>query len=179
MGIIFAAENIIINLLGEKWLTSAVYLKIIMIGGIFMPFQLLNLKIILVKKKSNLFLKIEIIKKILIVINVLVGIRFGILALLWGSSLISLLSFFINNYYVHKLIGYGFRKQLLDTIYSFVSGGIIGTTIWLISFLEYNKLIVFMTQISASIFIFFLLLEISRAKEYLVIKKYIRNYLSI
>lgn len=179
VGIIVSSENIIINLLGVKWITVAHYLKIIMIGGIFTPFQLLNLKILLVKKRSELFLKIEIIKKILIVINVLIGMRLGIIALLWGSSMISLLSFFINSYYVNKLIGYGIKEQLSDTKYSFFAGGIIGMVVWLISWLDHSLVKVFLIQIGASILVFFLLLEIFKASEYILIKKYLRNFLGI
>ena len=74
-----------------------------------------------------MFLKLEIIKKVIIVLTILVSIRFGIYGLLWGQSISSALAFFINSHYTGKILKYNGFHQLMDIlptiILSFVVGG--------------------------------------------------------
>ncbi|MBZ9729095.1 lipopolysaccharide biosynthesis protein [Salegentibacter sp. JZCK2] len=98
----------------EKWLPAVPYFQILCVTGILFPIHSYNLTILNVKGRSDLFLKLEVIKKILIVIIILLAIPFGILALLYGQVIISLLAFFINAHYTKKFIGYSGWQQIRD-----------------------------------------------------------------
>ena len=100
----------------EKWLPAVPYFQILCISGILYPFHVYNLNILNVKGRSDLFLKLEIIKKILSVITILVSIQFGMYGLLWGIVISSALSLFINAHYSGKFIQYYGLEQIKDVV---------------------------------------------------------------
>jgi len=108
------AEPIFRFLFTEKWLPAVPYFQILCVTGILFPIHSYNLTILNVKGRSDLFLKLEVIKKVLIVIIILLAIPYGILALLYGQVIISLLAFFINANYTRKFIGYSGWQQVRD-----------------------------------------------------------------
>jgi teichuronic acid exporter len=103
-------------LLTDKWLPAVPYFQILCLVGIMYPIHAYNLNILNVKGRSDLFLKLEIIKKIITVIGFIIAIQFGIYGLLWLQFVLSLLSFFINTFYSGKLINYSFIEQVKDII---------------------------------------------------------------
>src|SRR5690554_6193663 len=108
------AEPLFRLLLTEKWLPAVPYFQILCISGILYPFHVYNLNILNVKGRSDLFLKLEIIKKVLLVITILVSIQFGLYGLLWGVVVSSALALFINAHYSGKFIHYNGFEQLRD-----------------------------------------------------------------
>lgn len=98
----------------EKWLPAVPYFQILCISGILYPFHVYNLNILNVKGRSDLFLKLEVIKKVLLVITIFVSIQFGLYGLLWGVVVSSALALFINAHYSGKFIHYNGFEQLRD-----------------------------------------------------------------
>ncbi|MBP0902466.1 lipopolysaccharide biosynthesis protein [Mariniflexile gromovii] len=127
MGVL--AEPLFRLLLTEKWLPAVPYFQILCFNGILYPIHSYNLNILKIKGRSDLYLKLEIIKKILIVLVVGITFQFGIYGLLYGSVFLSILAFFINTYYSGKLINYNIWEQTKDitpTIFiALICGGII------------------------------------------------------
>lgn len=105
-------EPIFRFLFTEKWLPAVPYFQILCVTGILYPLHAYNLSILNVKGRSDLFLKLEILKKIIIVITIIVTIPYGIIVLLYGQVFISLVSFFINSHYTSKFINYPALQQL-------------------------------------------------------------------
>lgn len=108
------AEPVFVFLFTAKWLPAVPYFQILCVTGILYPLHSYNLTILNVKGRSDLFLKLEVMKKIIIILTILVAIPFGILALLYGQVLISLIGFFINAHYTKRFIGYTSWAQLKD-----------------------------------------------------------------
>lgn len=151
----------------EKWLPAVPYFQILCVVGILYPINAYNLNVLNVKGRSDLYLKLEIIKKVLIVIVIAVAIKFGILGLLYGQVLLGLVAFVINSYYTGKFINYtawdqtkdifpfiimaltgGLGTYLLDNYFTqnlidiirILSGGILGAGIYLLlSFIFKNE----------------------------------------
>jgi len=90
----------------EKRLPAVPYFRTFMFTGILYPIHAYNLNILNVKGRSDLFLKLELIKKIITVIVILIAFQFGIYGLLFGSVLISFLAFFLNTHHSEKFIKY-------------------------------------------------------------------------
>ncbi len=107
-------EPIFRFLFTEKWLPAVPYFQILCVTGILYPLHAYNLSILNVKGRSDLFLKLEIIKKVVIVITILVTLPYGIFALLYGQIFISLVAFFINSHYTARFINYPALYQLRD-----------------------------------------------------------------
>lgn len=87
LGLAAVAKPLIIILIGEKWLPAVSFLQIICFSGMLYPLHAINLNILQVKGRSDLFLKLEIIKKTIAVFPILIGIFYGIEYMLWGECL--------------------------------------------------------------------------------------------
>lgn len=108
------AEPIIRFLLTEKWLPAVPYLQILAISGVLYPIHAYNLNVLQVKGRSDLFLRLEVMKKTLTVLILIGSLPFGIFGLLWGRVIGSVLAFFINTYYTGKFIHYTSWQQTKD-----------------------------------------------------------------
>lgn len=88
------------------------------------------------KGRSDLFHKLEIIKKIIAVIPIFLGIMYGIEYMLWGSVLISFIAYFLNSYYSAGLIRYPTIEQIKDVFPTFAVSLSVAFVMWIISFLD-------------------------------------------
>jgi O-antigen/teichoic acid export membrane protein len=128
------AEPLFRFLLTEKWLPAAPYFQILCWAGILYPLQFYNLNILKVKGRSDLFLRLEIIKKVYSVIGVFCILRFGIYALLYFLLITTIVSFVINTWYSGKLINYPMREQLKDIAPTILLAAFLGVVVWYINF---------------------------------------------
>lgn len=110
------AEPLFRFLLTEKWVPAVPYFQILCFSGILYPIHSYNLTILNIKGRSDLFLKLEIIKKILLIIVIAISFNWGIYGLLYGSVIASILSLIINTYYTGKFIQYNSFEQLKDLL---------------------------------------------------------------
>ena len=101
-------------ILTEKWLPAVPYFQILSITGILYPLNSYNLNVLKVKGRSDLFLKLEIIKKVIISISIVIAIQYGIYGLLYSQVVLSIISFFINSYNTDKFINYSVWEQTKD-----------------------------------------------------------------
>ncbi|UFK97090.1 lipopolysaccharide biosynthesis protein [Kaistella faecalis] len=108
------AEPMIRFLLTEKWLPAIPYLQVLVLSGILYPIHAYNLNILKVKGRSDLFLKLEFWKKGLQLITLLTSVPYGIIGIVWGQVVFSVLAFFINTHYTGKMLKYGSMHQILD-----------------------------------------------------------------
>ena len=100
--------------IGEKWGFCAELLQIICFSMMWYPVHALNLNLLQVKGRSDLFLKLEIIKKIMGVCILCISVPLGIVAMCYFNIFTSIISLIINTYYTGKLINVGFLKQMRD-----------------------------------------------------------------
>ncbi|WP_107040073.1 lipopolysaccharide biosynthesis protein [Brumimicrobium mesophilum] len=124
------AEPLFRFLFTEKWLPAVPYFQILCVSGIIFPIHSYNLNILKVKGRSDLFLKLEIAKKVLGVIVIIISIQYGIIALLWGQLISSILALFINSYYSGRFIEYKIWSQLKDISPIFIISGLVGIIGW-------------------------------------------------
>ena len=112
MGVL--AEPLFRFLFTEKWLPAVPYFQIFCAAGILYPLHAYNLNILSVKGRSDLFLRLEIIKKILLAIVLAASFPFGIIGLIWGQVIFSVIAFFINTHYSGNFLKYSSWEQLRD-----------------------------------------------------------------
>lgn len=141
------AEPIFRFLLTEKWLPAVPYFQILCAAGILYPVHMYNLNVLTVKGRSDILLKLTIVKNILLTIAILVGVQFGIFGLLYAQVLLSVVSFFINAFYTDKFIDYSALEQTRDLIpivaLSLAAGaGIFLVEMWLSGGLDIIRIII-------------------------------------
>ncbi len=127
---VIAAEPIIRLLLGAKWLPAVPYFQLMALGALFQPIHNYNLNVLQVKGRSDLYLKLEIIKKICIVVAVVLGLRYGVYGLIWGQVAVSFASLFINTHYTARFLDYSMRQQLYDLLPSIFISCTLGFVVW-------------------------------------------------
>ncbi len=136
------AEPIFRFVLTEKWLPAVSYFQILCFIGLMFPIHSYNLNILKVKGRSDLYLKLEIIKKALTIIGIVVALPFGIFALLWVQVFLNIVAFGINSFYSGKFIGYDLWSQTRDILPIFVIGLIAGIgAFWIKDFLLVHQML--------------------------------------
>lgn len=116
----------------ERWEGVVIYLQIFCVIGMLYPFHSINLNIVKVKGRSDLFLGLEVVKKIISVSILFMTFSFGIFAIMGGQVISSLLACIANSYYSSKLIGYSILEQIKDLILIFLSSLIASVTGWIL-----------------------------------------------
>lgn len=171
VGMAATAKPLILALIGEIWLPSVIYLQMLCFVGMFYPLHALNLNMLQVMGRSDLFLKLEIIKKVFAVPVIIVGIFYGIKIMLIGMIINALIAFYLNSYYSGQLIGYSFFQQVKDIIPSLIVALTMGIPVFAIGFvLALPPAIVLTVQIISGGVIVFVIGELIRQKDYTYIK---------
>lgn len=116
IGLLLVSESLVLLLLGEQWLETTSMFQIIGISGIFYHLQSMNLSLLKVLGRSDLFLKLEIYKKLILTVSIIVGIKYGIYGLLVSQVISSVISLFMNMYYTDKLTSYRVIVQVKDIL---------------------------------------------------------------
>ena len=123
------SREVVLIMVGDKWSSMIPYLQIMCISGTLYPLQSLTLNILKVKNRPDLYLRLEIIKKILVIPIVVIGIYFGLVVLLWGMVFNVLVAYLLNTIWSAKLIDYSTGEQLKDIlptiIYNAIMVGIV------------------------------------------------------
>jgi O-antigen/teichoic acid export membrane protein len=127
------ARPAVIVFISSKWEPCVIYLQILCFASMWSPVHSLNLALLQVKGRSDLFLRLEILKKIMIVLVLIVAIPFGIVYMCWGSVILSVVFLFINTFYTGKLLDLGLGQQMKDISPSLLLSLSVGIVVYVIS----------------------------------------------
>lgn len=156
LGLIAMAKPMVFLLIGEKWETSILYFQLLCIAGLLYPLQILHLNLLLVKGHSNLNLRLEVIKKLILVPIIILSIKLGILFMIYGLVFFAFIEFFINSFYTRKLIGYSWKEQFMDILPILFLSLVTSLIMFSILYFKLSDLITFILQIIIGIFVFIL-----------------------
>ena len=172
LGLAAVAEPLIITLIGEKWRTSIIYLQMLCFSGMLYPLHGINLNMLNVKGRSDLFLKLEIIKKTLAVPVIVLGVFFGIKVMIAGMIINSFISYYINSYWSGKFINYSTREQIKDIAPSFLLAFVVALTAFVTGyFLNTSYPLILIIQVLICFLMFLGICEITRMTDYLYLKQ--------
>lgn len=146
------AEPLTVFLFTDKWLPMVPIFQIICLSGLLYPLHLYNLLILQVKGRSDLFLKLEVIKKVLLTIVIFISFYFGLYGLLWGQLIFSILALFINTYFAGSMINYKMADQLKDMLPLFFLAGFTGVCVYCLDYYTLSDLSNIIRLIVSSIF---------------------------
>lgn len=147
MGMAFVAEPLVDLILTEKWLDCVPFLRIFCITFMFYPIHTANLNAIKAMGRSDLFLKLEILKKIVGVILLLSTMWFGVMAMAYSLLVSSILTQIINAWPNRKLLNYSYAAQLKDIIPYILMALGMGVCVYFIQFIGLNDIITLAIQI--------------------------------
>lgn len=173
MFFLFGVSSPLINIiLTEKWAGSIPLLQILCLGMIWYPIDALNLNLLMIKGKSDLFLRLEVIKKIVGAIILMITIPMGIQLMCVGFSAYCFLEIVFDTFYTGRFFDYGLIKQLRDLFPSFILSCIILSLILVTNeFVENQYLQLLVDSVICLLFIAFSG-PLFRMKEYYMLKEF-------
>lgn len=167
IGLIVYAHPLIYLLLGEKWLPAVPILQILCIGSFFDPLTHINLNILYVKGRTDLVLKLEVIKKSLAFLILFTMIPFGLWWLCAGRVIYGFIAYTINCYYTAHYINFGFWRQMKYNIPVISKSLLMGGICYLITLIECSPIIQLIIGTIIGIISYLIIVIISKDESYL------------
>lgn len=164
------SEPLIYTLIGTKWHEAATYLPLICISMSLYPLHAINLNILQVLGRSDIFLYLEILKKIVGIVPIVIGIFCGIYYMLLASILTGVISLYLNTWYTGKTLNYSFWKQLRDIAPSYFTALVIALAVYFLKYLSLPYYVVLMLQIIVGLVACITISEIFKFDEYKELK---------
>ena len=146
-GMAVCAEPLIRIILTDKWIECVPYLRIFCFGLALNPILIANLNAIKAIGRSDLYLRLEMIRKAIGLITLVAFMWFGVKAIAYSYLLNCILNIFVNSWPNRKILGYGYLQQLKDIIPSLVISGIMGGIIFFIPQIGLNDWVTLLLQI--------------------------------
>lgn len=166
-GLAAVAKPMVLSLLTEEWLFSAGLIQILCFSQMWYPVHSINLNLLQVKGRSDLFLKLEIVKKAIITVTLCITVPMGLIPMCVAAIVTSIIALVINTHYTGKLIHLGFLRQMKDLfptlILSLVMGGVVYLTV---SYISFSSWIALMIGVAEGIIIYFGISKILRFSEF-------------
>ena len=155
MGLAAIASPLIRVILTAKWDGCVLYLQILCFALMLYPIHAINLNLLQVKGRSDIFLRLEIIKKIIGVIILIITIPLGITAMCLGMVFSSIICLIINTYYTSRFIDVGLLTQLKDLKIILINSLVMGAGIYILtSFIDIEGLKLVMGIVIGLLFYF-------------------------
>jgi len=160
------SEPLIYCMIGPKWHEASTYLPIICINYSLYPLHAINLNMLQVQGRSDLFLGLEVIKKIILLMPLFVGAFVGIMPMLLTNTVIGIIAYFLNSHYSGRLLGYSSWMQLCDIAPSYALAIAIALPVWFLKFLPLSYWIVLPMQIAVGATVFLIICKTTQMSEY-------------
>lgn len=170
IGLAAISNNLVLILIGDQWTDVASYLQILCFSLMLYPLNSLNTNAIQVMGRSDITLKINILKNILIVIPVSIGIMCGIYWMLFFELLRIFICYLINAYFSKPLINYSIVEQIKDILPDFAIAVVVSIPVFLLNLVPVAHNIILPFQIILGICLFIYLCEVFKLEEYIEIK---------
>lgn len=178
LGLAAVARPLILILIGEKWLPAVEYLQILCFAGMLYPLHAINLNVLQVKGRSDLFLRLEIIKKSISVLPIVLGVFYGIEFMLWGGVFTSVLSYGLNSYYSADLIHYSTWNQVKDILPIFFVSLVVAAVMWCVGFLDLSVYVLLPLQCVCGLVLAIFVYERLKLEEYIEVKSIVQSVLN-
>ncbi len=166
------SEPLIYCLIGSKWHEAATYLPLICLTGSTYPLHAINLNMLAVQGRSDLYLGLEIVKKIIGIAPLAVCIFYGIMPMLYVSVITNVICYFLNSYYSGKLIGYSSWMQIKDIAPSYGAALLIALSVYFLKFLLITNWVILPLQLIVGATALFLFTH--KMEEYNEMKRMIK-----
>ena len=166
MGLAACAEPFVKLLLTDKWLPCVPFLRIFCISYAFYPIHSSNLNAIKALGRSDLFLKLEIIKKCVGLLIIIVSMQFGVLAMAYGVLIGDALSQIINSWPNRKLLHYPYEEQLKDITPAIIISLVMFGIVWSVQLLHLSNLFTLFLQIPTGIFVYAISSKLFRLESF-------------
>lgn len=168
IGLAVVASPLIRLIFGQKWINSIGSFQILCFAGMLFPLHAINLDILQVKGRSDLFLGLEIVKKVIGLISIFIVLFFklGIIGLLWAAVINSYMCYFINSYYSAEMLSYSTIQQINDITPAFIASMLMAIVVYFSgAILPNNNLVKLIVQFIIGVIVYVGICKIARIEE--------------
>lgn len=166
IGMAVVAEPLVVIVLTEKWLPAVPFLQIFSISYALIPIHTANLQAINAMGRSDIFLKLEMIKKAIGLVILGISIPFGVYAIAIGQVISGIIATFVNAYPNKQLLKYSYKEQLMDIMPSFFIALIMGGVVYTFNYLSISEWQILLLQIFAGVGIYISLARIFKIESF-------------
>lgn len=165
------AEPLLYCLIGPQWHEAATYLPLICISMSLYPLHAINLNMLQVEGRSDIFLYLEIVKKILAIGPICIGIFVNIYWMLVASIIVGIISFFLNSYYSGKTLHYSSWMQIKDIAPSYAVALAIAISIYFFKYFPISSWIILPLQLVVGVIVFLAICRMTKLQEFEEVKQ--------
>ena len=177
VGLAVVAEPMVLVLLTNKWLPCVLFLRIGCIANLFRPNQFINNSVIAASGRSDLLLKLNILKKSLGVGILIASMAFGLTGIAVSQIIIYFLSMVINIAPNRKILGYGYLQQTKDFVANLLPALVMGVVVYPISKIDLAPLAVLFLQIVAGVFVYVVISLLFRNESFFYLLNIAKQHL--
>lgn len=178
LGLLTVAKPLVLLMLTEKWLPCVPYIQLLCINYLFRPIHTANLQAIKAVGRSDIILKLEIIKKSIEIVTLLGVMWISVKAIVVNMAILATLFTIVNSFPNKKLIGYSYFEQLKDVSPPLLMAIVMAISVFAIGLLPIAAFPLLIIQIIAGVIIYAILSIISRNQEFFYICKMIETKIS-
>lgn len=176
IGLAVCAEPLVQLILTEKWLPCVLFLRIFCITYAFYPIHTANLNAIKAMGRSDLFLKLEIIKKTVGIIAILITMWISVQAMAYSFLITTILNQIINSWPNKKLLNYSYLEQIKDMMPQILLSLGMGAAIYAVSFLHLSASLTLLIQIPLGVLVYWSGSKIFHVESYTYIIEMVKNF---
>ena len=166
IGMTVVAEPLVKIVLTDKWLPAVPFLQIFCISYALMPIHTANLQAINAMGRSDIFLRLEVIKKIIGLIILGISLQFGVYAIALGQVFSGIISTFINAYPNKELLNYSYKEQWLDIMPSLLISIAMGAFVYSFNFIGISAWKILVIQVVTGIIIYIGLAKVFKLESF-------------
>lgn len=179
MGLLAAiSQPLILVLLTEKWSNSIIFLQIGCMAYLLRPLQVINNCVIRASGRSGLLLKLDLVKKGIGVLLLLLSMPYGVEAIAWSLVVTNVIATMINIYPNKDILKYGYFEQFKDLAVNLALGMVVAIVVWLYTLLPINNLLMLVLQVGTWLILNIGISEILKMDSYIYLKELIFKNLS-
>lgn len=178
IGLMAVAKPLVIVLLTEKWLPCVIYLQIGCLSYMLRPLQFINNSVIKASGRSGLLLKLDIIKKGIGILLLLLSMNYGVTGIAISLVITNFISVFINIKPNRALLNYGYGAQFLDIAKSGVLACIMGIVVYGISFIPFRPIITLCLQVVIGVAFYLIFSKLTKNESFIYIIGLLKKYVN-
>ena len=171
------SEPMLYCLIGPQWHEASTYLPLICLNSTLYPLHAINLNMLQVQGRSDLFLGLEVVKKLIGLIPLAACVFWGIMPMLYVNLAVGVVAYFLNSYYSGRLIGYSSWMQVKDIVPSCLVATIVAVGVYFVKYLPVSYWVILPSQMIMGAVIFIVLCQLTRNPEYIEMKTMLAPYL--
>lgn len=179
VGLAVCAEPMVRLLLTDKWLPCVPYMRIFCIVCAFQPIHTTSLNALKSLGRSDLFMKLEIFKKLLGLALIVVSMRWGIIAMALSELVTLFISHIVNSFPNRRHLSYGYFRQLADILPGMLLSLVMGAVVWCVQYLGLPDALTFLLQLATGVAVYAALSAIFRVESFMyllaVLKKLLKR----